>query len=73
AWDHLPPRVRSMESTKADYQERCGSCALRPLCMWCPALAHLETGELDRPVDCFCKVAQARTSLPENAPSARSR
>jgi hypothetical protein len=28
--------------------------------MWCPAHAHLETGELDAPVEYFCEVAQTR-------------
>jgi hypothetical protein len=28
--------------------------------MWCPAHAHLETGEIDVLVDYFCRVAQAR-------------
>jgi hypothetical protein len=31
--------------------------------MWCPANAHLETGDLDVPVDYFCQVARARAGL----------
>ena len=30
------------------------------LCLRCPARADLETGELDRPADVFCAVAEAR-------------
>jgi hypothetical protein len=31
--------------------------------MWCPAHAHLETGEMDLPVPYFCEVAHARAEL----------
>jgi hypothetical protein len=32
------------------------------LCLWCPAHAYLETGELDMPVESFCEVAAARAA-----------
>lgn len=62
AWERLVPSVRSMNSRRPEYLERCRSCELANLCYWCPAHAHLETGELDLPVDFFCEVAHARAA-----------
>ena len=61
AWEQFAPRVLSMESNNSDYLEKCGVCPIVNLCLWCPAHAHLETGELDKPVDYFCEVAHARS------------
>lgn len=60
AWENLVPRVRKMESGRKDFLERCRVCSLVNLCLWCAAHAYLETGELDKPVDYFCRVAHAR-------------
>ena len=60
AWENLVPRVRNMESGRKDFLERCRVCPLVNLCLWCAAHAYLETGELDGPVDYFCRVAHAR-------------
>jgi len=60
AWHGLVPRVRDMRSERKTFLETCRACPLINLCMWCPAHAFLETGELDASVDYFCKVAQAR-------------
>jgi radical SAM protein with 4Fe4S-binding SPASM domain len=60
AWHGLVPKVRDMRSDTNAFLETCRVCPLINLCMWCPAHAHLETGELDAPVDYFCKVAHAR-------------
>ncbi|MFC1807728.1 radical SAM protein [Candidatus Omnitrophota bacterium] len=54
------PKVRDMRSDREEFFKRCKSCALINLCMWCPGHAHLETGELDKPVDFFCEIANAR-------------
>ena len=43
-----------------EFLESCRKCAIINLCMLCPAHAHLETGELDKPSDVFCKIAHAR-------------
>ncbi|NQU17282.1 MAG: radical SAM protein, partial [Candidatus Saganbacteria bacterium] len=40
--------------------EKCRRCSIINLCLWCPAHAYLETGEMDAVVDYFCKVAHAR-------------
>jgi radical SAM protein with 4Fe4S-binding SPASM domain len=61
AWEELVPRVRDLRSTNPTFLERCRRCRLINLCLWCPAHAHLETGELDGVVPYFCDVAHARS------------
>jgi len=61
AWENLFPAVRSMHSDRKEYLDNCRRCPVVNLCLWCPAHAHLELGELDLPVDYFCQVAHART------------
>jgi radical SAM protein with 4Fe4S-binding SPASM domain len=60
AWEELVPRVRDMRSRRPDFLEKCHSCPLVNLCLWCPAHAHLETGEMDACPEYFCAVAHAR-------------
>jgi radical SAM protein with 4Fe4S-binding SPASM domain len=60
AWNEFIPRVLARTSGRPDYLDRCARCEIVNLCLWCPAHAHLETGELDRPVEYFCRVAHAR-------------
>lgn len=60
AWRRFAPRVRDMRSDRREFLETCRVCPLINLCLWCPAHAHLETGELDAPVTYFCQVAHAR-------------
>ncbi len=60
AWRKFVPRVRSIRSKRKEFAENCRSCELINLCLWCPAHAYLETGELDAMVDYFCQVAHAR-------------
>jgi radical SAM protein with 4Fe4S-binding SPASM domain len=54
------PKVLDMRAKHPEFADRCGSCKLFNFCLWCPAHAHLETGELDLPVEYFCKIAHAR-------------
>lgn len=63
AWENFVPKVRSMRSNKKEFLERCKICPLVNLCLWCPAHAHLETGQLDTPVDYFCEIAHTREKL----------
>ena len=42
-----------MCSQNEDFLEKCHKCLLINICMWCPAHAYLETGELDKPVEYF--------------------
>jgi radical SAM protein with 4Fe4S-binding SPASM domain len=60
AWNELVPRVREMRSTNPEFLEQCRRCPIINLCLWCPAHAHLETGELDGFCQYFCQVAHAR-------------
>ena len=58
----LVPKVHNMRSERKEYAEACGVCPLFNLCMWCPAHAHLETGQLDGAVPYFCEIAKARAN-----------
>ncbi len=60
AWEEFVPKVLDMRSRRPEYQENCHNCTLIDFCLWCPAHAHLETGELDVPIEYFCRVAHAR-------------
>jgi radical SAM protein with 4Fe4S-binding SPASM domain len=60
AWQGFIPQVRAMQSEKSEFLKTCRKCPLINLCMWCPAHASLETGELDAPITYFCQVAHAR-------------
>jgi radical SAM protein with 4Fe4S-binding SPASM domain len=60
AWRSFAPGVRDLRSNRKGFLEKCHVCPIINLCFWCPARAHLETGELDRLVDYFCRVAHAR-------------
>lgn len=53
-------KVRDIRSNRSDFLNRCRVCPLISLCMQCPAICHLETGELDLPVDYYCQIAHAR-------------
>jgi radical SAM protein with 4Fe4S-binding SPASM domain len=60
AWNHFVFDVLQMKSDNQELRETCRVCPLIDICFWCPANAHLERGELDKPVDYFCRVAQAK-------------
>lgn len=60
AWQNFVPKVRDMRSERKEFLEKCRVCPLINLCLWCPAYAHLETEEMDAPVDYFCETAHAR-------------
>ena len=62
AWTGFIPRVLARTSDRPAYLERCARCPIVNLCLWCPANAHLEAGELDAPVEYFCRVAHARAA-----------
>jgi radical SAM protein with 4Fe4S-binding SPASM domain len=62
AWESFVPKILDMRSRRPEYLENCRSCTIVNLCLWCPAHAHLETGELDSPVEYFCQVARARAA-----------
>lgn len=60
AWGKFVPQVRDMRSNRKEFLEKCRKCSIINLCLWCPAHAYLETGEMDSVIDYFCKVAHAR-------------
>lgn len=60
AWNNFVPQVRDMRSTRREFLKSCRVCPLVNLCLWCPAHAHLETGELDGATPYFCAVAKLR-------------
>jgi radical SAM protein with 4Fe4S-binding SPASM domain len=61
AWEEFAPRLLDLKSDRPEFLARCGGCPIVNLCLWCPAHAYLETGELDAPVEYFCEVAHARS------------
>jgi radical SAM protein with 4Fe4S-binding SPASM domain len=60
AWHNHVARVRDLRSQRKEFLESCRQCAIVNLCLWCPAHAHLETGELDGSSEYFCQVAHSR-------------
>lgn len=63
AWNHFVPQVREMCSNRQEFLKTCRVCPLVNLCLWCPAHAYLETGQLDGPTPYFCAVAKARAKV----------
>jgi radical SAM additional 4Fe4S-binding domain len=60
AWQNFIPKIRDMRSEKEEFLNTCRSCPIINLCLWCPAHAYLETGEMDSWVEYFCQVAHER-------------
>jgi radical SAM protein with 4Fe4S-binding SPASM domain len=67
AWTELVPRVRGLESDRQEFREQCRSCPIINLCMWCPAIADLETGRMDGRIPYYCQVAHARAESLRNS------
>lgn len=65
ARSNLMPKVRDLRSNKKEYLESCNNCEITNLCLWCPAHAYLETGEMDGATPYFCAVAHARAAMLE--------
>ncbi len=62
AWNTFTPRALSREARKASFLGKCAGCPIVNLCMWCPAQAWLETGDLEGEVEYFCRTAGARAA-----------
>jgi radical SAM protein with 4Fe4S-binding SPASM domain len=60
AWLNFAPKVKGIKSNKKSFKEKCGSCKIMDLCMWCPGHACLESGHIDEHVQYFCEVAHKR-------------
>jgi radical SAM protein with 4Fe4S-binding SPASM domain len=67
AIQNFSPKIRDMRSNNQRFLETCRKCVLVNLCLWCPAHAYLETGELDGETPYFCQVAHARAEMIRNA------
>jgi radical SAM protein with 4Fe4S-binding SPASM domain len=74
AWNEFVLNVRDMRSDRSEFLETCRACPIINLCLWCPAHAYLESGELDSHVPYFCQVAYARAKsiIKENSIEANS-
>ncbi len=60
AWNRFIPQIRNQRSTNTTILDTCHVCPMVNLCMWCPANAHLETGDADAFVPGFCALAHKR-------------
>ncbi len=62
AWEDWVPRVRDLRGANPEFLEKCRRCGIVNLCLWCPAHAALESGNMDDWVEYFCEVAHARAA-----------
>lgn len=60
AWEVFAPSILALTTEKELYKNKCGTCRLRGLCKWCPAIADLETGILDEYLSSFCSQTRKR-------------
>ncbi len=58
----LVPKVRLLQSNSNIFLGNCAVCPLVNLCLWCPAHAYLETGNMAHFSQYFCDVAKSRSS-----------
>ena len=58
-WDRFLRDVRARQITRVT---KCTACQLKSLCSMCPAMAELETGDPETPVDFLCEVAHLRAA-----------
>jgi len=63
AWKNFIPKIKDMRSDKKEFLKKCRACPIINLCLWCPAHAYLETGEMDSWVEYFCQVAHERAKV----------
>lgn len=60
--EKLRTEIRQLKTNSVAILKTCKSCKIINLCMWCPAVAYLETGDMEGQVDYFCAVAHARAA-----------
>jgi MoaA/NifB/PqqE/SkfB family radical SAM enzyme len=58
-WEAFIPSLAGKVGANREYQENCGSCALREDCLWCPVHGYLEHGRFSAKVEYLCSVAGA--------------
>lgn len=66
AWSTLADKPRRARSSNPEFKSHCASCSLRNLCNWCPAVAHIETGSLDKPIELYCDYTHERVNSLKN-------
>jgi radical SAM protein with 4Fe4S-binding SPASM domain len=66
AWNEFTPCVRDLRSSDRKFLENCRVCPIVNLCLWCPANAYLESGQMDGWSEYFCQVAHAREEAIKN-------
>lgn len=54
ALSKLLPTVRNRKFTT---DSKCNGCDLRDTCHWCPGRAYVEKGEMEKPIEYYCKLA----------------
>ena len=62
AWQEWVPKVRDLRGSDPVFLKRCRKCGKINLCLWCPAHAALESGDMDRWIEYFCEVAHGRAA-----------
>jgi radical SAM protein with 4Fe4S-binding SPASM domain len=60
AWENFIPKIRDMRSDNKEIMTTCQTCPIINLCLWCPAHAYLEAGDMESWVEYFCQVAHER-------------
>ncbi|MFH2059633.1 MAG: radical SAM protein [Pseudomonadota bacterium] len=60
AWKGFAPSIMSKTSDNKSFKENCMNCDISSFCLWCPANADLEIGELDGHVQYFCDMTKER-------------
>jgi radical SAM protein with 4Fe4S-binding SPASM domain len=63
AWCDIVPRVHNLRSQNSTFLKTCRICPIINLCLFCPAVAYLETGRMDGETPYFCSVAHARAGM----------
>ena len=66
AWNEFTLQVRDLRSSDQKFLETCRVCPIVNLCLWCPANAYLECGQMDGWSEYFCQVAHAREEAIKN-------
>ena len=54
------PKILKMKPKNPDYLACCARCFLKGLCEQCPAMAWMEHGTLDTPVEYLCEITHAQ-------------
>lgn len=59
-WEIFLGKIRS---TPKGPVTRCDSCQLSVLCQQCPGKSYLETGQMEDPIEFFCKIGHLRSEM----------